>query len=225
MSKIKSVLITGTSSGLGLELAKLFLKNNYLVTGVSRSQSVIDDHHYTHVICDLTKPEEINKLNGPLGFDHDIVINNAGITLRGYLTEHEDEDITDIININFTIPSLIAKRYFTYNYGNTKLLVNIASGSGVGVFRKLPIYGPAKTALVALGNYLTKDLQDAGIDNTYIMTFVPGPLDTKLCPEHYKTKDSGVPVVSPDEYAQLVFDEINKKENYVLHSHVILGGN
>ena len=57
----KKVIITGTSSGLGLELAKKFLSEGNYVWGCSRSRSSISHKNYSHSIIDIEKVTQINK--------------------------------------------------------------------------------------------------------------------------------------------------------------------
>ena len=57
----KRIIITGTSSGLGLEIAKKFLNTGSYVWGCSRSKSNISHKNYNHTIVDLEKIIQINK--------------------------------------------------------------------------------------------------------------------------------------------------------------------
>ena len=58
---MKTVIITGTSSGLGRSLAECFLKNGFRVMGLSRSKFVDQIHHinYSHHNCDITNLQAI----------------------------------------------------------------------------------------------------------------------------------------------------------------------
>ena len=60
MKNNKSVLIiTGTSSGLGKDLAKHFLKKNYIVCGCSRGKSKINKKNYFHSILNIKNEDEV----------------------------------------------------------------------------------------------------------------------------------------------------------------------
>lgn len=69
MSKI---LITGTSSGIGLAIAEKFLKEGHQVIGIDRQESVIKNPNYTHYRKDIYK-DELPELEGI-----EVLINNAG---------------------------------------------------------------------------------------------------------------------------------------------------
>ena len=76
------VLITGTSKGLGLELARGYLEAGYFVVGVSRRRPAIEAKSYNHLIGDVTDDESEGRLRSRLLSlpirKIDIVVNNAG---------------------------------------------------------------------------------------------------------------------------------------------------
>ncbi len=84
---MKSAVVTGTSKGLGLELAGGLLARGYRVVGVSRSDCGIEHQNYHHLTADITHagyPRALSKFMQRHGIRHlDIVINNAGVRSRG----------------------------------------------------------------------------------------------------------------------------------------------
>tara|TARA_B110000305_G_C19069057_1_gene460766 strand:+ start:109 stop:330 length:222 start_codon:yes stop_codon:yes gene_type:complete len=62
MNEIKqkrNIIITGTSRGIGNQLAKFYCNNNYNVFGISRTESKINNENYTHTSIDLSNHKEI----------------------------------------------------------------------------------------------------------------------------------------------------------------------
>lgn len=51
---MRVILVTGTSKGLGFEIAKQYLNMGCKVIGVSRSDGAIENKHYHHLIADVT---------------------------------------------------------------------------------------------------------------------------------------------------------------------------
>ena len=100
------VLITGTSSGIGKETAKLFLDKGYEVYGIDKKESVIDsikyDFRYHHYIADVGNKNELPDLPSM-----DYVINNAGTI--------EEEDA---INTNLVGYINVVNKYC---WGNNKI--------------------------------------------------------------------------------------------------------
>lgn len=100
------ILITGTSQGIGLGIAKKFLLEGHEVIGFDRNKSNINHEKYTHYEIDIRNKESYPKLEGI-----NILINNAGtqneddiaINLKGLIdiTEHYafQKDIVSILNI------------------------------------------------------------------------------------------------------------------------------
>ena len=105
------VLITGTSQGIGKEIALLFLEKNHQVIGIDRYESTIDHNLYTHYVCDIRDYDNLPSIN-----NIDILINNAG-------TQNESD-------IDTNLKALI---HITEKYGineNIKSILNIGSASG-----------------------------------------------------------------------------------------------
>ena len=68
------VLITGTSSGIGLGVAKKFLKEGHEVYGIDKKESVIVDDHFHPFKADISVPSSLPDIDGI-----EILFNNAGV--------------------------------------------------------------------------------------------------------------------------------------------------
>ena len=106
-----NVLITGTSQGIGLAIAELFLNKGFIVYGIDRNESCISHENYTHFVCDVRDYDNLPDL-----IDINVLINNAG-------TQNEDD-------IDINLKALI---HITEKYGiqdKIKSILNIGSASG-----------------------------------------------------------------------------------------------
>ena len=93
------VLITGTSSGLGLELAKLLLVDEAVYKVVGTSRGPLEDGHelskhpkYTHKQMDVTSCDSVSQTFAEVGKEEgrlDVLVNNAAFGIFG-TTEHTD---------------------------------------------------------------------------------------------------------------------------------------
>lgn len=68
------ILITGSSNGIGLATAKLFLARNYEVVGLDLLPSAIQDKNYTHYVCDVSEKDQLPDID-----DVNILFVNAGL--------------------------------------------------------------------------------------------------------------------------------------------------
>lgn len=87
-----NILITGTSKGIGKELANHFINKGHYVYGIDILESSIDNDNYKHFICDI---KNINDLPNLINID--VIINNAG-------TQNSSDDIDNNLkgSINVT---------------------------------------------------------------------------------------------------------------------------
>ena len=116
MIKNSNIVITGTSRGVGYELAKKFLSNNNKVWGCSRGKSNISNKNYFHSKIDLSKESKIKiwvkKIEKQTSKKIDIFISNSSIFNRNLNSLDSDSSINDTIKINLIAPMLITK-YFS----------------------------------------------------------------------------------------------------------------
>ena len=108
---IMRVLITGTSSGIGREIADKFLEEGHTVTGIDRREGSIQKDGYIHICMDIRDKAKYPELE-----PFDIVINNAGV---------QNEDDIDV-NLKGTIG--ITEKYGIHPGIKAVLMIGSASG-------------------------------------------------------------------------------------------------
>lgn len=124
-----NVLITGTSKGIGLGIASLFLEKGHNVYGIDRLESAINHPNYTHYTCDIRNYDMLPELD-----NINILINNAG-------TQNESD-------IDTNLKALI---HMTEKYGvqeHIKSILNIGSASG-HTGSEFPEYCASKGGVIA----------------------------------------------------------------------------
>lgn len=160
------VLITGTSSGIGLATAKLFLDKGHVVVGLDIKPSALTSWHYRHHICDVSKKEKL-----PCVGNFDIIINNAGTIDEKYALSTNVEGYINVIE--------------KYASSRTTDIVNVASISGhVGLDTMR--YAASQGARLALTKHLSISLGKKW--GTRVNSVSPGAVMTGLEPRLYSNE-------------------------------------
>ena len=105
---MKNVIITGASGGIGKELALHFAKNNWNVIAtmlcLEQGKELIDIENIHCYLLNVTSTESIAQAKKQILEDFktiDVVINNAGIGYRSFVEFSEDEEISNIVDVNW----------------------------------------------------------------------------------------------------------------------------
>ena len=111
---MKKAIVSGASSGIGKEISKKLLQYGYKVFGIGRyfSKCDIKDKNFHPLVCNLKDKKELhNFLQKHKKEDISILVNCAGF---GKFAPHEEisvSNIEDIIQVNLTVPLLLAKTF------------------------------------------------------------------------------------------------------------------
>ncbi|WDF56257.1 SDR family NAD(P)-dependent oxidoreductase [Mucilaginibacter sp. KACC 22063] len=185
----KYALITGATSGIGYELAKLFAKDHYNLIIVSRNQAELEQKanelssqygvEVMPIAKDLFKREaafELYEEVNQRGVQVDVLVNDAG---QGQFGEFKDTDINrelDIIQLNISSLVVLTKCFLkdmvARNEGKILQLASIAS--------KVPgpwqsVYHGTKAFVLSFTEAIRTELKDTNITVTALL---PGATDT-----------------------------------------------
>jgi len=184
----KYALITGATSGIGYELAKLFARDGYNLVIVARDQAELDaksaelEQAGAHVITfakDLFDPEQAFGLYADLqsqGIRIDVLVNNAG---QGVYGEFEDTDIDrelDIIHLNISSLVVLTKLFLKDMIeNNSGKILNTASIASKTPGPWQAVYHGTKAFVLSFTEAIREELRDTKITVTALM---PGATDT-----------------------------------------------
>lgn len=184
----KYVLITGATSGIGRELAKLFAADKYNLILVSRNQSELEStatelrQNGGDVIViakDLFNRDEAFSLYDEVkqkGIEIDVLVNDAGQGVYGLFKDTDIEKELEIINLNISSLVILTKCFLKdMTARNSGKILNLAS-----VASKIPgpwqaIYHGTKAFVLSFSEAIREELKDTDITITALM---PGPTDT-----------------------------------------------
>ena len=203
MVKKKVIVITGASSGIGLEYAKHFAKNKiYNLAVCSRNLKILKKEFgiFKNVLvhkCDVSKEPEIKKFIKKAVNKYkkiDILINNAGSCTFEFIENIKYNKIVNDFKVNLfsnfifireCLPIMKKKRY--------GIIINISSGGSLNCVKGYSIYSATKagvnTITKSLNNELNKDY------NIKIFSISPGPCKTNMFPKNKLSPKVSIPTI------------------------------
>ncbi len=209
----KVVLITGVSSGIGLELAKEFEGLGFIVFGTSRNPEK-SSKEYTGGITLLqlnvnnagSRKECINQVIEKAG-GIDILVNNAGYGQMGPLAEISDEIIHRQFKTNLFGPAALTQLVLPAMIKQKSgMIVNISSISGVMPSAFAGAYCSSKAAMNAWSDTLRMELKPFGIK---VITVQPGAIQSNFG----KTAAENLAFDKDYSFYAPVADFVNKRAN------------
>jgi len=193
----RTILITGGTSGIGLELAKQLIaqRNTVLITGrdaqrLTATKSKLPVH--TH-ICDAGNPADIEKLQRTVATDFpnlDTLINNAGIMRNLDLNQlHELTDVTRELAVNLSGPIQMVQAFLPQLKARPDaLIVNVSSGLAFVPFPLSPVYSAAKAGVHAYTRALRAQLTRSRIR---VVELAPPGTETPLFRREFEKEMKG----------------------------------
>lgn len=162
---MKSVVITGASSGIGKEIATLLIEKGYKVTNISRRPSNIEG--VTDVSCDITNEERVKEVFKDLE-DFDVLISNAGSGVSGAIEFQTAEEAKKQLDINF-FGSVNVTKYAIPHLKNTKgKIIYTSSLAAIFAIPFQAYYSASKSALEAYSKALRNELKIFGVQTTFV---------------------------------------------------------
>jgi NADP-dependent 3-hydroxy acid dehydrogenase YdfG len=198
---MKTILVTGTSQGLGKNIAETFIKNGWHVIGVSRKTSSITHSNYTHISLDLKNTDESKKVFANLS-NIDVLVNNASVFKMQQFTDMQEEDINDIIDTNLK-SAIFTTKFLLDKINSSGRIFFINSVAGIRDLLAQSIYCASKQGLRAFANVIAEELRPSKIKVTSIH---PGGINTPLWNEHNQYPCGDVrDALDPQEISDFIY--------------------
>lgn len=180
----KAVLITGASSGIGLNAAKTLAANGYFVYAGARKQADLDRlnkiPNVQSVRLDVTRQDEIDAAvetvrQGGKGLYG--LVNNAGILVTGPMTKIDEDELNWILNVNVVGVFRVTKAFAPLIIESKGRISNISSISGVlsGMF-----WGPYSMSKHALEAYTDALAEEMALFDVKVSSINPGNYRSKI---------------------------------------------
>lgn len=185
----ETALITGASSGIGLELARLFAADGADLVLVARSEAKLNElaeelrsEHGSNVMVvarDLARPEvpqQIFDLLQQDGVQVDTVVNNAGFGLRGKTAELGLQEQMDMIQLNVTALAELTRLYLPAMVRNGRGgILNVASTAAFQPGPNMAVYYATKAFVLSFSEALFEEVKNTGV---HVSCLAPGATET-----------------------------------------------
>lgn len=226
----QTALVTGSSSGIGLNLAREFARHGHpvvLVAPIEEEIEAIADQLSSEfgvpvkaIAADLTDELSIDDILSELeddGTDIEILCNNAGLGHRGKFWEVPLEDQIEIIRLNIEAVTRLTHAFLPrmIERGHGRIL-NTASIAGFEPGPLMAVYHASKAYVLSLSEALATELKDTGVTLTALC---PGPVDTDFFPKAEMLDSNAFQkgnVMAPQEIAEAAYPAVMSGERVIV---------
>lgn len=189
---MKTIVITGAASGMGLCATKKFLSQNWNIVmadfdsknGQVKADSLSKEFTNSKVVFKQTDVSDAESVQNLAAFSHkifdkiDAIINNAGIFVSGALHEIPENSWDKIMNVDVKSIYLMTKSFVPDMIKNKSgVIINTASVSGLLGDYNMAAYSAAKGAVTNLVKSMALDYGKYGIR---VNNVAPGPTNTPM---------------------------------------------
>ena len=200
---MKSVIITGTSKGIGLETALAFARAGYKVFATMRNpdkantfkQQIKDESlSITIASMDVDSDESVKQCIDNILAETgsiDVLVNNAGIEKHGSIEELEMSDFQAVMETNYFGVLRCTKALLPLMRKNRNgCIINVASIAGKIANTPLGAYAASKFALEAVSEALAQEVKP---HNIRVAIVEPGIINTQMANDISTSEDSIYP--------------------------------
>lgn len=235
-------LITGSTGGLGKEIALTFAKDGFDIilhyhndeVGVLNLASDIRNKYKRTVRmykADLTKEEEITKMVENIKTDYfslDVLVNNAAICKDTDLMLKDKKDFLEVMDVNLIAPFLLSKQLYPLLKDAGGTIINISSNNALNSYYAESIdYDASKKALISLTNNLALSFAP----EVRVNCLCPGWINTKMnkdLDETFKKQEEEKIFLKrfaePEEIANVVSFLASSKASYINNAVITVDG-
>lgn len=218
----KKVLITGGAAGIGKLMGQLVLQRGAELVIWDINQQKIDE-----TVAELSKLGKVYAYRVDVSvLEHlqvaakqvqtevgvvDILINNAGIVIGKYFSEHSPDDIIRTMNINANAPMFTAQEFLPGMIKqNSGYICNIASSAGLISNPKMSVYAASKWAVIGWSDSLRLEMRQQKL-NIGVTTVTPYYINTGM----FDGVKSIVPILNPNKVANKIVRAIERKRIFL----------
>lgn len=208
--QMPSALVTGASSGIGLEISRVLapMVDRLVVTGRQvealrdLEQELGDIVEVEVIVADLATESGVDSLIGGAG-DVDLLVNNAGYGLYGRLVDQDPDVVLGIIDVNVRALTRLGHHYAAKMKARGEgRILNVASIAAFQPGPGLAVYCASKAYVLSLSRAMSAELRGSGVTVT------------ALCPGYVETgfqSTSGMRLTGVEIWSSLPASSVAKK--------------
>jgi len=229
--KDKVAVVTGASSGLGLQFSRSLVERGMYVFGLARSEDKLQDlarelgDRFTPVRCDVRLEADVDAAFTRVEQDAgrlDVLVNNAGLGFRGDAVDTPSDTWDTLMETNARGVFLCARRAVptmarqNEQNGFGGYIVNIASIAGLLGNPTLSAYNASKFAVRGFSEALMKEVRGDGIKVTCMY---PGSIETNFSQTSGQHISSNA--MTPQDLASTLIHLLETSDNYLISELVM----
>lgn len=241
--KRKTVLVTGSSIGLGSFIIKKFASNNYNVIinyntnkdeAMKLKDEILNEYNIEVLIikCDISNENDIENMKDTIinKFGKlDVLINNASISNDSLVSDKTKENFMRILEVNLVGTFLVSRTFGDLMYQNKKgIIINIGSTNGIDTYYEYSLdYDSSKAGVINLTHNLANYYSPYVNVNCVCPGWINTPMNKDMDTEFRKNEENKILLnrfAEPSEIASLVYFLGTEEASYINDSIIRIDG-
>jgi 3-oxoacyl-[acyl-carrier protein] reductase len=226
------IIITGTSKGIGLQLAKFYTESGHEVVGCSRSEPDLKHERYTHFMIDVTNFEEVQSFAFEVGKKYksiDVLINNAGAASMNHFMLTDPMTAERLMKINYLSAFACSRAFVKFlRKAEHPRIVNFSTVAVPLNLEGELAYCASKAAVESMTKILAKELGQFKIT---VNAVGPAPTKTNLIANVPKEKIENLLDMQAikrfaefEDIIQVINFYLDKNSDFITGQIIYLGG-